>query len=104
MGTIFDLVWLLHWLRSFIDSFDDLYRYSYLAYFSSMDVASLDSGHNSRYWYTQVSALLGSIGISLDRLPLFQFFLDAPTHLLPPQWELNEHVRLDIYRQYVITT
>lgn len=104
LGTIFSLVWLLHRLRSFVDSFDDRHRYSYLAYCSSMEVASSDSGHRSCCWYTQVSALLGLIGISLDHLPAFQFSLDALAHLLPPQWELNEHVRLDIYRQYVITT
>ena len=69
-----------------------------------MEVEISDSGHRSHCWYTQVSALLGLIGISLDHLPPFHFSLDAPTHLLPHQQELNEHVRLNIYRQYVINT
>ncbi len=40
----------------------------------------------------------------MDRLPPFQFSLDAPAHLLLFQQELNEHVRLDIYRRYITTT
>ena len=36
LGTIFDLVWLLHWLRSFTDSSENNHKYSYLAYCSSM--------------------------------------------------------------------
>jgi hypothetical protein len=40
----------------------------------------------------------------MDHLPPFQFSLDAPAHLLPSRQELNEHVRLDIYRLYISTT
>ena len=47
---------------------------------------------------------MGSIGIDIDRLPLCQFLLNALAHLLPSWQELNEHVRLDIYRQYITTT
>ena len=48
--------------------------------------------------------MLGSIGIEIDRLPPYQFSLDAPAHLLPSRQVLNEHVRQDIYRQYITTT
>ena len=49
-------------------------------------------------------SLLSSIGIDIDRLSIFQFSLDAPAHLLPSRQELNEHVRLDIYRFYITAT
>ena len=48
--------------------------------------------------------MLGSIRIDIDRLPPYQFSLDAPAHLLPSRQELNEHVRQDIYKQYITTT
>ena len=48
--------------------------------------------------------MLSSIGIDIDCLPPFQFSLDAPAHLLPSRQELNEHVRLDIYRRYITAT
>lgn len=104
LGTRFDLFWLLHQLWSFVDCPDDSHIFSYLAYYSYKEVAGSDSGHRSHCWYIRASALLGLVGISMDHLPPFQFSLDTPTHLLPPQGELNEHIRLDIYRQYVITT
>ena len=63
-----------------------------------------ESGSHARCWYAQVSSLLSLIGIDMDHLPPFQFSLDALAHLLPSRWELNEHVRLDIYRCYITAT
>ena len=106
LAAIFDLVWFLHRLRGFADTAVDRNRYSCLAYCSSISIAATDSssGSRARCWYVQVSSLLSSIGISMDHLPPFQFSLDAPAHLLPSRQELNEHVRLDIYRLYISTT
>ena len=106
LAAIFDLVWFLHLLRGFADTAVDRNRYSYLAYCSSISIAATESGSSSRAhcWYGQVSSLLSSIRISMDHLPPFQFLLDAPAHLLPSRQELNEHVRLDIYRLYISTT
>ena len=63
-----------------------------------------ETSTRSRCWYAQATSLLGSIGIEIDRLPPYQFSLDAPAHLLPSRQVLNEHVRQDIYRQYITTT
>lgn len=40
----------------------------------------------------------------MEHLPPFQFSLDAPAHLLPSQHKLNEHIKLDSYRQYIAAT
>ena len=104
LAAIFDLVWFLHRLRGFADMAGDRDRYSYLAYCSSVSTAAVESGARARCWYAQVSSLLSSIGIDIDHLPPFQFSLDAPAHLLPSRQELNEHVRLDIYRCYITAT
>ena len=79
-------------------------RYSFLAYFSSMKIMRSNTSTRSRCWYAQATSLLDSIGIEIDRLPPYQFTLDALAHLLPSRQELNEHVRQDIYRQYITTT
>ena len=48
--------------------------------------------------------MLSLFGIDIDCLRPFQFSLDALAHLLPYRQELNEYVRLDIYRCYITTT
>ena len=75
--AIFDLVWFLHRLHGFADVARDRDHYSYLAYCSSVSMAAAESGARARCWYAQVSSLLSSIGIDIDRLPPFQFSLDA---------------------------
>ena len=104
LAVIFDLIWFLHRLRGFMETCADRHRYSFLAYCSSVEIMRSDTSARSRCWYAQATSLLGSIRIEIDRLPPYQFLLDAPTHLLPSRQVLNEHVRQDIYRQYITTT
>jgi hypothetical protein len=54
-------------------------------------------------WFTGVSYLLESLGIQMDSLPLFQYSLDAPGHLLPTRQVLNNIIIDDIYRFIQIT-
>ena len=103
LAIIFDLIWFLHWLCGFMELGVDQHIYSHLAYCSSVEIMRFDTSTRSRCWYAQATSLLGSMSIEIDRLP-HQFSLDAPTHLLPSRQELNEHVRHDIYKQYITTT
>lgn len=48
LAAIFDLVWFLHRLRGFADSVGERERYSYLAYYSSVDIASSDRCSRAR--------------------------------------------------------
>ena len=98
LAAIFYLIWFIHCLHGFVDSIDERGRYSYLAYCSFVAIARSNTNSCARYWYAQASSLLSSIGIDIDCLPPYQFSLNAPAHLLPSRQELNEHVKLDIYR------
>jgi hypothetical protein len=42
-----------------------------------------NSPMQSQCWYVKVSDLLTSVGIMMDRLPLFSYPMGAPNHLLP---------------------
>ena len=87
-----------------MESVVDQHKYSHPAYDSSVEIMRSDTSTRSHCWYAHATSLLGSIGIEIDRLPPYQFSLDALAHLLPSRQELNEHVRQDIYRQYITTT
>ncbi len=104
LAVIFYLIWFLHRLRGFMETCVDQHRYSHLAYCFSVEITRSDTSTRSRCWYTQTTSLLGSIEIDIDRLPPYQFSLDAPAHFLPSRQELNEHFQQDIYRQYITTT
>jgi hypothetical protein len=97
---VFKLVSLLQHLWSFIDSKKGQERYMYLVNHSS-DSISLDipPGH-VQCWFVGVSDLLELVGISMDHIPLFEYSLDAPAHLLPRRKELNRIIRDDIYKQF----
>lgn len=103
LGIMFDLVFYLHWLQGFADSSEG-HRYCYVAYFSSKGIVGSSPTSRAHYWFSQASALLGSIGITMECPLPFQFSLDAPTHLLTSWQELNKHVKTNIYKQYIITT
>ena len=88
LETVFKLVSFLHRIQGFFDSSKGRDRYPYLAYFSSKTIARATHSGRAKCWFIGVSSLLTSVGIQLDHLPLFQYSLDAPSHLLPTQQTL----------------
>ena len=83
LETIFRLASFLHWIRGLADSSKGWDRYLYLAYYSAKTIARATHLGRAKCWLTGVSSLLTSVGIQLDRLPLFRYSLDAPGYLLP---------------------
>jgi hypothetical protein len=83
LEVIFHLVSFLHRVRPFKDFATGRERYPYLTLYSS-EVFSLDppSSH-ARGWFSKASRPLQSMTISPEKLPLFNFSLDALRHLLP---------------------
>ena len=69
LAIIFDLIWFLHRLHGFMETCADWHRYSFLAYYSLVEIMRFDTSARSRCWYAQATYLLGSIGIEIDRLP-----------------------------------
>ena len=104
LETVFRLVSFLHRIRSYADSRSGQDRYPYLAYCSSETIALSSPPGRARGWFAGVSDLFESVGIHIDRLPLFRYSLDAPGHLLPTRQKLNKIIRDDIYRQFIQTT
>jgi hypothetical protein len=87
---MFRLVSFLHHIRSLADLAKGRDRYPYLDYFSYDTIALSSPLGRVRGWFARVSDLLGSVGIQIDRLPLFWFSLDAPDHLLLTRQVLNK--------------
>lgn len=65
---------------------------------SSMRLA--ESGDTTG-WYAQVSHWLNRHGLHIDRLPPFQYNLDAPPSILPPRDEINRIIRLDLLQTHI---
>ena len=100
LETIFRLVSFLHQIQGLTDSIKGRDRYPFLAYCFSQTIAHASHPGRTKCWLTGVSSLLASVGIQLDRLPPFQYSLDAPGYLLPTRQELNKI----IYKQFVQVT
>ena len=81
----FRVVFYLHRIRGLADSSKGWDRYPYLAYCFAQTIARANHPGRAKCWLTRVSSLLASVGVQLDRLPPFQYSLDAPGHLLPIQ-------------------
>lgn len=73
----------------------------HLGYRSSDAIACASHSGKAKCWFTGVYDLLKSVGIQIDRLPLFRYSLDALGHLLPTRHELNKIIREDIYKQFI---
>ena len=101
LEEVFRLVSFLHWIRGLADSSKGRDRYPFLAYYSAQTIFRDTHPGRTKCWLTEVSDLLASVGIQLDRLPPFQYSLDAPGHLLPVRQELNKIIREDIYKQFI---
>jgi len=100
--TIFKLVELFHHIRRFTNSTTDKDQHPYLAYRSSNAVSQyICPPRRAQCWYFEVSYILQSFGISMDRLSPLMYSLDAPGNLLPNKQEMNGVIKEDIYRQAV---
>lgn len=84
LENIFKFVLFLHIIRTMANSTTKSERYPELALCSLMEGASTPS-------------LLKSVGISIKGLPTFNYFVDAPSHLLPFKQEINNTIKEDIY-------
>lgn len=101
LEMVFSLVSFLHHVRGFADPIQSREQYPYKAYCSSETIACSTPSGQARCWFRGVSDLLESVGIQLDRLPPFQYSLNAPSHLLPTRQELDKIIREDIYKKFI---
>ena len=96
LDAAFHAITYLHRARDFSSSSDGRLRLRlpWLALSSSM---ALSAEGDQRCWYSRLSNWFTRLGLDIDRLPPFQYSLDAPpSPLSPTDQEVNQIIREDL--------
>ena len=102
LDVAFQAITYLHRVKDFSSSSDGRLRIPWLALSSSM---TLSADGDQRCWYSRLSSWFTRLGLDLDRLPPFQYSLDAPpSPFSPTDQEVNRLIRADLLQLHTWRT